>query len=122
MPGWSNGSWAFHGDDGRMFIEDPWNGDKPSDDFGLEAAAYGDRVGVIVGVGLDMRTGKGFCTLDGRRLDMGDVFDDYRFNVGKMYPCVGVDVEEAGVGLEVKVVLRESATHPFVYRGPYECE
>jgi hypothetical protein len=36
-----------------------------------------------------------------------------------MYPCVGFDSTEEGVGLRFVVNFDGSANHPFEYKGPY---
>ncbi|CAG9996190.1 unnamed protein product [Clonostachys byssicola] len=66
MPGWFRRSWAYHGDDGKFFIDTDF-GDIPSADFG-DSGKFGQ--GDIVGVGLDMKSGHKFCTRNGKRLDM----------------------------------------------------
>ena len=38
-----------------------------------------------------------------------------RFKKGKVYPCIGMDVEESGKNLHVEVNLG-SSKHPFKYR------
>ncbi|KAF5611338.1 uncharacterized protein FTJAE_14208 [Fusarium tjaetaba] len=117
MPGWFERSWAYHGDDGLLFV-DSVDGDRPSQDFG-EQGVFGSKD--TVGVCLNMNTGQGFCTKNGKRLDMGDVFSlpDERFNYGKLYPCVGFDVTSEGVGLDFEVNFDGSGQHPFEYKGPY---
>lgn len=137
--GWFQRSWAYHGDDGNLFIESG-NGVVPSDDFG-SAGIYSK--GDIVGAGLNMKTGQGFCTLNGTRLDMGEyprdlklwllkstnkitgnAFDlpDERFLFGKLYPCVGFDSSDDGVGLRFLVNLDKSADHPFKFQRPFNSD
>jgi hypothetical protein len=71
MPGWHRFSWAYHGDDGRLFIN---NADErmpsaiPSPDFGIRGKFSAVEV---VGVGLNLETGEGFVTLNGERRDVG---------------------------------------------------
>lgn len=67
MPGWFKGSWGYHSDDGELFIESGC-GIIPSSDFG-DSGTF--ESGDIVGVCLNMNTGQGFCTRNGKRLDMG---------------------------------------------------
>lgn len=67
MPGWCKGSWGYHGDDGCLFIAGG-DGKRPTADFGDSGRFHS---GDTVGCGLDMKTGEGFCTLNGKRLDMG---------------------------------------------------
>lgn len=49
----------------------------------------------------------------------GDAFDEHVFKKGKIYPCVGFPTDSEGNGLHVRVVLRKSQDHPFLYGGPY---
>ncbi|KAF5571075.1 serine threonine phosphatase 6 regulatory ankyrin repeat subunit a [Fusarium phyllophilum] len=117
MPGWFERSWAYHGDDGLLFV-DSGDGDLPSQDFG-EQGVFGSND--IVGVCLNMKTGQGFCTKNGKPLDMGGIFPlpDERFNYGKLYPCVGFDVTSEGVGLDFEVNFDGSGQHPFEYKGSF---
>lgn len=66
MPGLFGGSWGYHGDDGFLFM----NGEDtdPSKDFG---AAGQFSAGDTVGIYLNLRSGEGFCTRNGKKLDMG---------------------------------------------------
>ncbi|RTE82800.1 hypothetical protein BHE90_002705 [Fusarium euwallaceae] len=118
MPGWFKGSWGYHGDDGRLFIESD-TGAAPSSDFGEDGEF---KSGDIVGACLNMDTGQGFCTRNGKKLNMGNAFKDHEdsFKYGKMYPCVGFDVGEDGEGLCVRVNFDGSGNHPFMYKGPFE--
>jgi hypothetical protein len=68
MPGWYHGSWAYNGYAGKLFVENG-KGSAPSRDFG-DAGTY--SAGDVVGVGLDLETGEGFCTLNGKRRDVGE--------------------------------------------------
>lgn len=67
MPGWRKGSWGYYGDDGKLFIENG-SGLVPSEDFGYLGRF---QAGDVVGCALDMKTGEGFCTKNGKRLKMG---------------------------------------------------
>ncbi|EXF73778.1 hypothetical protein CFIO01_07406 [Colletotrichum fioriniae PJ7] len=64
MPGWFKGSWAYHGDDGKLFVESGY-GFSPSPDFGGAGTfEYPD----VVGVCLHLKTGQGFCTRNGEKI------------------------------------------------------
>ncbi|KAM6506325.1 hypothetical protein FSOLCH5_013313 [Fusarium solani] len=69
MPGWFEGSWAYHGDDGKLFIG-PGYGLVPTSDFGAPGE-FG--AGDVVGAGLNLETGGGFCTLNGKKMNMGEL-------------------------------------------------
>lgn len=74
MPGWYRVSWAYHGDDGALFLNNAnsdspfYKTDRPSDDFGAKGEF---RANDVVGVGLNLETGKGFVTLNGKLRDVG---------------------------------------------------
>jgi hypothetical protein len=73
MPGWYQYSWAYHGDDGAIFLnanpDVPWyKKDTPSDDFGANGEYAANDT---IGVGLNLETGKGFVTLNGEKRDVG---------------------------------------------------
>ncbi|KAH6970509.1 ankyrin repeat-containing domain protein [Ilyonectria sp. MPI-CAGE-AT-0026] len=115
MPGWFDGSWAYHGDDGKLFIESGY-GAVPTPDFGAPGEFGADDV---VGACLNLETGEGFCTLNGKKMNMGYASERTKFKVVKMYPCVGVDTKDEGVGLQFVVNLGASSNHPFMYTGPF---
>ena len=58
MPGWKKGSWAYHGDDGKLFM----NGD--------QGVQFGDTYGVgdVIGCGSDMDKDEFFFTKNGTRV------------------------------------------------------
>ncbi|KAG5804164.1 hypothetical protein H9Q71_011248 [Fusarium xylarioides] len=117
MPGWYPGSWGYHGDDGLLYISGDYV-DSPRGDFG--SPGYG--AGQTAGVGLNMETGEGFCTLDGKKLAMGDFFRNHNaaFQFGKIYPCVGFDVESGGVGLKFQIIQYQ--VYAILFRsGGHDC-
>ncbi|RSM18641.1 hypothetical protein CDV31_002570 [Fusarium ambrosium] len=118
MPGWFKGSWGYHGDDGKFFIESG-TGATPSSDFG-ENGEF--KSGDIVGACLNMDTGQAFCTCNGKKLNMGNAFEGHEesFKYGKMYPCIGFSTAFDGMGLCVRVNFEGSGNHPFMYKGPFE--
>ncbi|KAH3991902.1 hypothetical protein HBI56_206560 [Parastagonospora nodorum] len=122
MPGWFKSSWAYHGDDGALFLNSAhsdspfYKTDDPSDDFGAKGEFGAND---IVGVGLNLESGKGFVTLNGKLRDVGDMFEGEKFNDRKMYPCVGIDTTDEGVGLRFVINFGGSANHPFKYKGRY---
>ena len=75
MPGWFKSSWAYHGDDGALFLNSAhsdspfYKTDDPSDDFGAKGEFGAND---IVGVGLNLESGKGFVTLNGKLRDVGE--------------------------------------------------
>ncbi|KAJ3457220.1 hypothetical protein MRS44_014361 [Fusarium solani] len=138
LPGWFKGSWGYHGGDGALFIESGTEQTIPSSDFG-DSGKF--KSGDVVGVCLNVDTGQGFCTRNGKKLNMGklpaqrceilihranstigNAFEerDERFRYGKMYPCVGFNITEEGMGLYFSVNFNGSGNHPFKYKGPFE--
>ncbi|KAF2995700.1 hypothetical protein E8E13_003650 [Curvularia kusanoi] len=112
MLGWQGHSFGYHNDDGKLFVN--WYEEHGTR---LELSRY--HVGDTAGVGLNLETGEGFVTLNGKLLETNEAFaHDYnKFNNKKMYPCVGYDNEESGVGLKFEWNLGGSLdTHPFVYK------
>ncbi|KAH7134452.1 hypothetical protein EDB81DRAFT_762752 [Dactylonectria macrodidyma] len=94
MPGWFDRSWAYHGDNGMLFIESGY-GAVPTPDFGAPGEFGASDV---VGACLNLETGEGFCTLNGKKINMGNSSERTKFKVAKMYPCVRVDTEEDSPG------------------------
>lgn len=143
MPGWDRGSWAWHGDTGRLYVE---SGGGSS--FADPESYHPFKAGDVAGVGMDFQTGQGFCTLNGIRLRMGELLNgedmlklklvvcrapvtdlvpgnsgsrlqNKEFHIGKLYPCVGFEI---GEGLQVEINFGGSPDHPFVYKGPFKGE
>ncbi|KAJ4265329.1 hypothetical protein NW762_004614 [Fusarium torreyae] len=102
MPGWFERSWAFHGDDGGLYMNSGEEMIEPSGDFGKKAVF---KKGDFVGVQLDTGTGMGICTRNGEMLNMGNAFQDSKdkYKLGKMYPCVGFRLDEEENKLHFKV-------------------
>ena len=93
------------------------------------------RTGDTAGVGLNLETGEGFVTLNGRLLETsksqfagtasiyspgteeGFAHSGNKFNNKKMYPCVGYDNPEPGEGLKFEWNLGGSLdAHPFLFK------
>ncbi len=51
--------------------------------------------------------------------DPGNTFDERKFNLGKLYPCIGMGLDSRDVGLHLKINLGVSDDHPFLYQGPF---
>jgi hypothetical protein len=49
----------------------------------------------------------------------GNAFKDNRFVGRKLYPCVGFDTSEKGIGLHFEINFL-SPDGSFMYKGPYE--
>lgn len=47
------------------------------------------------------------------------MFEGEKFNDRKMYPCVGIDTTDEGVGLRFVINFGGSVDHPFKYKGSY---
>jgi hypothetical protein len=130
--GMIEGSWAYHADDGELYVKALGQESGNSNSRDTEEFGEGD----IVGCGLNMETGEGYRTFNGKRLDsgeyctpyfpqdanfdrvIGNAFDDHKFKKGKIYPCVGFRNDKDGNGLHVRVVLKQSKEHKFMYKGP----
>ena len=76
MPGWRQGSWGFHGDNGAVYR---------ADQSGKEYAEKWN-VGDVVGCGLRLSQRELFFTLNGR--DLGVAFTDVP--IADYYACVGL--------------------------------
>ena len=58
MPGWNEGSWAYHGDDGMLYLE----GDQETQSSGKYGA------GDVIGCGFDTDNDELFFTKNGTRI------------------------------------------------------
>ncbi|SCO90430.1 uncharacterized protein FRV6_14558 [Fusarium oxysporum] len=121
LPGWHKGSWAYHGDDGGLFVEDGWHTSRESDQT--------FDVGDVVGCGMNLETGKGYRTKNGVLLDSGDAFEsrnyltgklNHDFSTGKFYPCLGFGANTQGTEMRIRVALQATEVHPFCFQGPYD--
>lgn len=83
QPGWSSGSWAYHGDDGKKYVEDG-TGVAYGETFGA-----GDVVGCLVSETGDVR-----FTKNGVLLDV--VAEGV---TGKLFPAIGM----RSVGAKAKI-------------------
>ena len=75
LPGWRQGSWGFHGDNGAVY-----RADQPGKEY-----ADKWRVGDVVGCGLRLTQRELFFTLNGR--DLGVAFTDVP--IADYYACIG---------------------------------
>ncbi|PGH17795.1 hypothetical protein AJ79_00936 [Helicocarpus griseus UAMH5409] len=114
MPGWYPGSWGYHGDDGRIFEQSGWGTIPNHDDYG-DNGKYSK--GDVVGCGINLNTGTAYTTLNGKRKGKCTAFSCLK---GQLYPFIGMDITEEGVGAHIRVTLEENHDHPFVYQGPYD--
>ncbi|EWZ81514.1 hypothetical protein FOWG_14519 [Fusarium oxysporum f. sp. lycopersici MN25] len=121
LPGWHKGSWAYHGDDGGLFVEEGWHTSRESDQT--------FDVGDVVGCGMNLDTGKGYRTKNGVLLDSGDAFENHNsltgklnhdFSTGKFYPCLGFGANTQGTEMRIRVALQATEVHPFCFQGPYD--
>ncbi|RGP78251.1 serine threonine- phosphatase 6 regulatory ankyrin repeat subunit a [Fusarium longipes] len=111
LPGWHEGSFAYHGDDGKLFVSQNY-GTRQSTDETFEE-------GDIVGCGLNLETGQGYRTKNGVLLGSSPEFQHRKFSTGKFYPCIGTRTFASGDEFQVRVNLRSSPEYPFCYKGPY---
>lgn len=111
LPGWDEGSFAYHGDDGGFYVSNASDDPQESD----EIFDKDD----VVGCGLNFKTGQGYRTKNGVLLGSSYRFQDVRFSIGRFYPCIGARTDGEGDHFQVQVTLRASPEHPFQYKGPY---
>ncbi|THY04865.1 hypothetical protein D6D03_03431 [Aureobasidium pullulans] len=86
MPGWSQGSWGYHGDDGCTFAETG---------LGRQSERYSS--GDVVGCGINLESGTVFFTKNGAHL--GDAFKGV---TGRLFPVVGIGESNT----HLQVILR----------------
>ncbi|EEU34422.1 uncharacterized protein NECHADRAFT_102067 [Fusarium vanettenii 77-13-4] len=115
LPGDFARSWGYEGNDGNVYFGDLVAPSEAGHNGG-RASHFG--AGDTVGVGLDLKTGKRICTLNGRKIDFGWDFRNRGRKPGKMYPCIGYgDLEQCGLGLRVN--FSGKPPHLFKYEGPF---
>ncbi|GKU22008.1 unnamed protein product [Fusarium langsethiae] len=110
-PGWDEGSFAYHGDDGGFYVSNAGGDPQESD----ETFDEGD----IVGCGLNFDTGRGYRTKNGVLLGSSYRFQDEEFSTGRFYPCIGAKANGEGDEFQIRTTLRSSPEHPFRFNGPY---
>ena len=102
MPGWYDGSWGYHGDDGHLMDEG---------DHYLTAPYPTYSTNDVVGCGIDFESRSVYFTKNGVRLgaeNLGDVAF-WMIETGPIFPVIGVGSE----GTELSVNFGDSG--PFVY-------
>ncbi|KAK5948397.1 hypothetical protein OHC33_010571 [Knufia fluminis] len=97
LPGWEPQSWAYHGDDGKIYDGQP-NGH-------TYRSGFGERD--IIGCGIDFNKGSAFFTKNGH--DLGVAFKDINFPSTPIFPCIGMKKHN---GILISVNLGQG---PFVY-------
>ncbi|KAK3343525.1 hypothetical protein B0T25DRAFT_554551 [Lasiosphaeria hispida] len=111
-PGKFYNSWGFE-DRGRLYVEDKWDLIPPQRSVS-SSFEPGDTITVFLGPpnpdsarntwyskkSKDSKKGVEFIS-DGK--DAARLLSKDRFQKGKIYPCIGVDVTSGGVGLEIEV-------------------
>ncbi|EKJ79093.1 hypothetical protein FPSE_00694 [Fusarium pseudograminearum CS3096] len=112
LPGWHKGSFAYHGDDGKLFE----NGGPSHPQEADKTFGEGD----VVGCGLDFNTGTVYRTRNGVLLDTTYSVEDPEFLLGRFYPCVGARTNGEGGELQVQVTLPSSSKHSFTYKEQYD--
>ncbi|KAH7002810.1 hypothetical protein EDB82DRAFT_518881 [Fusarium venenatum] len=111
LPGWHEGSFAYHGDDGGFYVSNAEGDGQKSD----ETFEEND----IVGCGLNFETGYGYRTKNGILLGSSFRFQEEQFSIGRFYPCIGAKTNGEGDQFQLHITLRSSPEHPFHYKGPY---
>eukprot|EP01094_Clydonella_sp_ATCC50884_P024835 TRINITY_DN6344_c0_g1_i3.p1 TRINITY_DN6344_c0_g1~~TRINITY_DN6344_c0_g1_i3.p1 ORF type:complete len:1247 (+),score=191.48 TRINITY_DN6344_c0_g1_i3:460-3741(+) len=100
QPGWSKGSWAYHGDDGNRF----WVIITENDEFHNDSYGPYYETGDIIGCGYNNINGDVFFTKNGEYL--GVAFREVPRN---LFPCVGLGSR----GEEIYVNFGQ---HPFLWK------
>jgi hypothetical protein len=101
LPGWKNGSFGIHSDDGRVYYEDFQSGIMCTTPFGK---------GCTVGCGWDMRSKELFFTVNGMSLG----FQFRNIPLRPLFPVIGFLFSASG-----KAVVRPNfGTNPFVLQDP----
>ncbi|KAF2450262.1 hypothetical protein P171DRAFT_438940 [Karstenula rhodostoma CBS 690.94] len=123
---WSAIPFAYHGDDGALFVNTGEEREISNTEY-VPGGLYG--AGDTVGFGLNLKTGEGFVTRNGEKMDLGlsnkvtnpllgEFFQDpeNRLAGRKVYPCVGFDNPAGSNQLEFEWNLG-ALNHPFMYQG-----
>ncbi|CAG1975297.1 unnamed protein product [Fusarium graminearum] len=111
LPGWDEGSFAYHGDDGGFYVSNA-SGDPQEND---EIFDKDD----VVGCGLNLKTGHGYRSKNGVLLGSSHRFQETQFSTGRFYPWIAAKTNGEGDQFKVQVTLRSSEEHPFQYKGSY---
>lgn len=96
-PGWEPGSWAYHTDDGGLYEGNGWPVIRDSEHI--------CETGDVIRCGVNFKTGKGYVTRNGDRLDSDNAFRDDWLKIGKLYPCVGFRDDGDKDQLRVEIFL-----------------
>lgn len=104
MPGWSEGSWGYHGDDGRLWEEGGYH-------IATLYPTYGAKD--VVGCGVDCESRSIYFTKNGVRLGNANMgaMTFHMIDMESLFPVIGV----SGSGTELSVNFGDSGA--FMYRG-----
>ncbi|KAH6963312.1 ankyrin repeat-containing domain protein [Fusarium avenaceum] len=97
LPGWDEGTWAYHSDDGGLYSEAAW----PIVEHNEAICKQGD----VMGVGLNMETGGFYRTRNGKEIEPKHAFEGQNFRIGKLYPCIAMSTTGNGDEFQVLVTL-----------------
>ncbi|CAG2003640.1 unnamed protein product [Fusarium graminearum] len=97
LPGWNEGSWAYHADDGGLY-----EGDDSAVITNYDHICVKEDV---MGCGVDFNTGEGYRMRNGQRLNSEGAFNNHWLKTGKLYPCVGFRDDGDGDKLQVRISL-----------------